>query len=264
MANLMVLAIQRSLTMPGRRICRITTSATSSRISGTSGWSLMNRLMRRPSGGGPRGGRAFAHGERLLMAMKAPSITTTTMIAPSTIVGDVRIDREQRQVGADQAQDEDRHDRSDQPAAAAAERDAAEHDRRDAGQQIRAGDRRADAGAHGQRQAAHRGEKPGQRVGDDLGARHGDAAAERGELAAADGVDRQAEARAPERNPDDAEADEEQDQRLRDPGGDRFGRHARHGDGADDQRLQPFGRPRRPAHRARAAPRPAARRAWPA
>ena len=49
MANLMVLAIQRSLTMPGRRICRTTTSATSSTISGTSGWSLMKRRMRRPS-----------------------------------------------------------------------------------------------------------------------------------------------------------------------------------------------------------------------
>ena len=47
-ANLTVLAIQRSLTMPGRRICRITTSATSRMISGTSGWSRMNCRMRRP------------------------------------------------------------------------------------------------------------------------------------------------------------------------------------------------------------------------
>ncbi|WP_408631453.1 hypothetical protein [Mesorhizobium comanense] len=50
MANLMVLAIQRSLTMPGRRICRITTRMTSRMTSGTKGRSAMKRFMRRPSG----------------------------------------------------------------------------------------------------------------------------------------------------------------------------------------------------------------------
>ncbi|WP_352872470.1 hypothetical protein [Mesorhizobium sp. M1409] len=50
MANLIVLAIQRSLTMPGRRICRITTRMTSRMISGISGRSAMKRFTRRPSG----------------------------------------------------------------------------------------------------------------------------------------------------------------------------------------------------------------------
>ena len=49
MENLIVLASQRSLTMPGRRICNTATRAISRMISGTSGWSLMKRLMRRPS-----------------------------------------------------------------------------------------------------------------------------------------------------------------------------------------------------------------------
>ena len=130
------------------------------------------------------------------MAMKAPNITTTTMIVPSMIVGDVRVDGEQRQVGAHQPQDEDRDDRADEPAAPAAEHDAAEHHGGDAGEQVGAGDRRADAGRHGERQPAHRREEAGEGVGGDPGARDRHAAAEGGELARADGVDREPEPRA--------------------------------------------------------------------
>ena len=52
MANFAVLAIQRSLTMPGRRIWRITTRMTSRMISGMSGRSAMKRLRRRPNEAG--------------------------------------------------------------------------------------------------------------------------------------------------------------------------------------------------------------------
>ena len=60
----------------------------------------------------------------------------------------------------------------------------------------------ADAGARVERQAAHRGEQPGERVGRDLRPPDRDAAPERREPVAADRVDRQAEARAAERDPD--------------------------------------------------------------
>jgi hypothetical protein len=80
------------------------------------------------------------------MATKAPSMTTTTMIAPSMIDGHVGIDGEERQVGADEAQDEDGDDRPEETATAAAEDDAAEHDGGDAGEEVGSGDRRADAG----------------------------------------------------------------------------------------------------------------------
>ena len=53
-------------------------------------------------------------------------------------------------------------------APAAGEADAAEDDRRDAEQRVRAGDRRADAGAGGQAQAAEGREQARQRVVDDL------------------------------------------------------------------------------------------------
>ena len=52
MANFAVLAIQRSLTMPGRRIWRITTRMTSRMISAMSGRSAMKRLRRRPNEAG--------------------------------------------------------------------------------------------------------------------------------------------------------------------------------------------------------------------
>ena len=50
MANLMVVAIQAGLTMPGRMICSATTSATKRRMRGISGWSLISRFRRRPNG----------------------------------------------------------------------------------------------------------------------------------------------------------------------------------------------------------------------
>ncbi len=90
-----------------------------------------------------------------LMARKAPNITTTTMIVPSMMVvtlgsmaSSVRSVRTRRSTKTATIG-------PTQPAPAAAERHAAEHDGGDAGEQIGAGDRRADAGAHGQRQAAH-------------------------------------------------------------------------------------------------------------
>ncbi len=102
-----------------------------------------------------RGGRAVRHGERLLMAMKAPSITTMTMITPSMMV--VTLGSTASSVRSV------RTSRSTKTATIGPSRpprpppsvDAAEHHRRHAGEQIGAGDGRADAGAHGQRQPAH-------------------------------------------------------------------------------------------------------------
>ena len=64
-------------------------------------------------------------------------MTTTIRMTPWTTVATFGSTREERQVGADQPQDEDRDDRPDDPAAAAGQADAAEHDRGDAGQQCR-------------------------------------------------------------------------------------------------------------------------------
>ncbi len=116
-------------------------------------------------------------------------MTTATMIEPSTIAVTFGSMASSVRSVRTEPQHEDGDDRAEQVAPAAAERDAAKHDRRDAGEQIGAGDRRADAGAHGERQAAHRGEQAGEGVGEDLGARDRDAAAEGRELVGADGVD---------------------------------------------------------------------------
>ena len=182
----------------------------SSTISGTSGWSLMKRRMRRPSGTAAAVVAHLAHDVRPRIAKKAPSITTMTMMVPSMIVVTFgSTDRKVRSLRTSRRMKTATIGPS-RSAPAAAERDAAEDDGGDAREQVGAGDRRADAGAAGQHQAAHRREKPGERVGDDLGPVHGDAAPERGEVVAADGVDREAEARAAKRDPDDAEADDEQ------------------------------------------------------
>ena len=100
-------------------------------------------------------------------------------------------------------QDDDGDDRAEDAAPAAGQADAAEDDRGHAQQRVRP---RAPACRcpvlavrPGRASAANR---PGQRVGDDLRPADGDAAPERGQLVAADGVDRQAEPRAPERDPD--------------------------------------------------------------
>ncbi len=80
-ANLSVLAIQRSLTMPGRRNSSTATSASSRTISGISGRSRMSRRQRRlPAAAGRR------HEVRLRSAISPPSMTTMTMIVPSMIV----------------------------------------------------------------------------------------------------------------------------------------------------------------------------------
>ena len=197
------------------------------------------------------------------MARKAPSITTTTMMVPSMMVvtlgstaSSVRSVRTSRSTNTATIG-------PTRPPRAAAEHHAAEHDGRDAGEQIRAGDRRADAGAHGQRQPAHRGEQAGQCVGDDLGARDRHAAAEGRELARADGVDRKAEPRALERDPDDAEQTTSSTSALGIQAVMPVG-HA--GDRDRCRRSSPsaIGGARRRARRGSAAPRPAARTAWPA
>ena len=122
----------------------------------------MKRLMRRPSGAGWDTVRADRHDERLRMAMKAPNMTTTTMIVPSTMVVTLGSTASRVRSVRTQAEDEDGDDRAEQSAACRrrARRRRARRPRRwRAG---RARDRRADAGAHGQRQAAHRGEEPGE------------------------------------------------------------------------------------------------------
>ena len=84
MANFTVLAIQRSLTMPGRRICRThdeedeEDEQRDQRVVG-------HEALEAAAGGRRGGGVGRGHGVRPRMAMKAPNITTTTMIVPSTI-----------------------------------------------------------------------------------------------------------------------------------------------------------------------------------
>ena len=123
--------------VPTSRISRIT--------SGTSGLSPRNRPRRvgRGSSSRPR------------IARMPPSITTPTMIVPSTMVvtlgsteASVRSIRTSRRMKTARIGPEE-------PADAAAEHDAAQHHRRDGGQQVGPGDRLADAGRHGQRQPAH-------------------------------------------------------------------------------------------------------------
>ena len=72
---------------------------------------------------------------------------------------EVGVDVEEGHVGADQLEDDDGHDRADDAAPAAGEAHAAQHDRGDAQQRVRARDRRPDAGAGGEREAAERGEQ---------------------------------------------------------------------------------------------------------
>ena len=150
MANFTVLAIQRSLTMPGRRICSTTTRSDEQederheRI-------VAEEALDAAAGRAAGSGAASGHGVRPRMAMKAPNMTTTTMIVPSMIevtfgstarsVRSVRTRRRMKTatIGPSEA------------AAAAAEDDAAEDDGGDAGEEVGAGDRRADAGGGGER-----------------------------------------------------------------------------------------------------------------
>ena len=191
-----------------------------------------------------RGLREPGHDRRLRRATRAPTRTTATMMRPSmtwATLGSIDI---KRQVLARQSQDEDGHDGTDQPTPAASEADTAEHDCGHAGQQVRTLDGGADAGVHGQDEPAHGGEEPGQRVGRDLGAIDRDAAAEGRQAVRSDRVHRQTQTRSPERDPDHAQAHDEQQQCLGQPVAD-LGRHDEAPDGADDELTQP--------HRGRAA-----------
>ena len=94
--------------------------------------------------------------------------------------------------------------------------DAADHDGRHAEEQVRPRNRLSDPGARREREAAERGEEAGESVRDDLRPRHVHAAAERGQLVRADGVQREAEARTAQRDPDQADDDQQDHQRPRD------------------------------------------------
>ena len=170
-----------------------------------------DRHRRSVAGGGDAGGHAVPRRS----VTNAPSMTTTTMITP-WITGRVRrLHAQEEQIGADEPQDEDADDRSQQSASTPGQAHAAEHDGRDAEQEVRPGDRLPDAGARGQRQPAEGGEEPREGVGDHLRPRHVHAAAEGRQLVRADGVERQPEPRAPQRDPHHADDDEQDDERPR-------------------------------------------------
>ena len=69
-------------------------------------------------------------------------MTTPMRMTPWTTIGEVRVDVEERHVGADQREDEDGDDRAEHAAPPAGQADAAEHDRRHAHQCVRPRDRR--------------------------------------------------------------------------------------------------------------------------
>ena len=110
--------------------------------SGTRGWSAMKRR---------GGGRGWSGAAVMVMACvpawrEGAEHDDDDHDRALDDRGHVRVDGEEGQVGADEAQDEHRDDRPEEAAAAAAEDDAAEHDGRDGGEEVGAGDRLADAG----------------------------------------------------------------------------------------------------------------------
>ena len=89
------------------------------------------------------------------------------MMRPFDDLGDVGVDRQQREVLTGEAQDEDGHDGSDETASASGQAHATEHHGGHAGHQVGALDGGSDAGVHGQDQPAHGREEAAQRIGGD-------------------------------------------------------------------------------------------------
>ena len=93
------------------------------------------------------------HGVRPRVARTAPNITTATMIVPSMMAATLgSTDSSVRSIRTSRRTKTARIGPK-KPAAPAAQHHAAQHDGRDRGQQVGPGDRLADAGAHGDRQA---------------------------------------------------------------------------------------------------------------
>ena len=164
----------------------------------------------RSSGGSPRRRVTLCCRRRM---SQPPTMTTMTMIPPLDDGAEVGVDAEEDQVLADEREDERGGERAEQAAPAPREAHAAEHDGGDGGERVVRGDRRADAGRHRQGEAATRREQPGQHVRRDLRPLDLDAAPERRQPVAADRVQRQAQARAAERQPDHRDDDDEDDER---------------------------------------------------
>ena len=80
-------------------------------------------------------------------------MTTPIRMTPWATVARLVLMLQERHVGPDQREDDDRHDRAEHAAPAAGQADAAEHDRSDAQQRVGPGHRRADAGAGREAQA---------------------------------------------------------------------------------------------------------------
>ncbi len=134
-------------------------------------------------------------------------------------LGHVGVDREQRQVLAREAQDEDGDDGPHQAASAAGQADAPEDDGGDAGQRYGPWMGVPMPVPIVSTNPPIAAKRPASAYEPDLGPVHRHAAAEGRQPVGADGVEGEPEARSTQRDPDDAEGADEQEQRLGQEGG---------------------------------------------